>query len=113
MSLRPKAVVLTPMQSGQKLLGCRSPPTMNWASTDVQQAFNKFKTKCQIMFDGPVAGKNEAVKVKHLLMWSGEEGFGVSRTWDLSDTESNTLMMFCVLGTVRKIRGPKKQLQNC
>ena len=30
----------------------------------------------------------------YLLLWSGEEGIGVSSTWDLSDTESNTLSVY-------------------
>ena len=32
--------------------------------------------------------------MKYLLLWSGEEGFGVSSTWNLSDTESNTLSVY-------------------
>ena len=55
-----------------------SAPTMNWASTDVPQAFKKFKTICQLMFHGPLAEKTEAVKVKYLLLWSG--GSEVSST---------------------------------
>ena len=68
-----------------------SAPTMNWASSDVPQAFKKFKTICQLMFDGTLAEKIDAVRVKYLLLWSGEEDIDVSSTWDLSDTESNTL----------------------
>ena len=45
-------------------------------------------------FDGPLAEKTEAVKVNYLLFWSGEEGIGVSSTWDLSDIESNTLSVY-------------------
>ena len=60
-----------------------SAPTMNWASTDVSQAFKKYKTICQLMFDGPLAEKTEAVKVKYLLLWPGEEGIEVSSTWYL------------------------------
>ena len=45
-----------------------SAPTMNWASTDVPQAFKKFKTICKLMFDGPLAEKNEAVKVEYILL---------------------------------------------
>ena len=58
-----------------------SAPTMDWASTDVPQVFKKFKTICQLMFDGPLAEKTEAVKVKYLLLWSGEEGIDVSSTF--------------------------------
>ena len=88
-----------------------SAPTMDWASTDVPQAFNKFKTICQLMFDGPLAEKTEDVKVKYLLLWSGEEGIEVSSTWDLSDTESNTLSVYW--DRLGKYVTPKKQLQNC
>ena len=38
--------------------------------------------------------KTEAVKVKYLLLWSGEEGIEVSSIWDLSDIESNTLSVY-------------------
>ena len=46
------------------------------------------------MFDGPLAEKTEGVKVKYILLWSGEEGIEVSSTWDLSDTESDTLSVY-------------------
>ena len=46
------------------------------------------------MFDGPLAEKSEAVKVKYLLLWSGEEGIDVSSTWELTDNESNTLSVY-------------------
>ena len=42
-----------------------SAPTMDWASTYVPQAFKKCNTICQLMFDGPLAEKTEAVKVKY------------------------------------------------
>ena len=71
-----------------------SASTMNCASTNVPQAFKKFKTICQLVFDGPLAEKPEAVKVKYLLLWSGEEDIEISSTWDLSDTESNTLSVY-------------------
>lgn len=71
-----------------------SAPTMDWASTDVPQALKKFKTMCQLMFEGPLVEKTETVKVKYLLLWSGEEGIEIASTWDLSDTESNTLSVY-------------------
>ena len=46
------------------------------------------------MFEGPLAEKTETVKVKYLLLWSGEEGIEISSTWDLSNTESNTLSVY-------------------
>ena len=64
-----------------------SAPTMGWASTDVRQAFKKFKTICQLMFDGPLAETTEPVKVKYLLLWSREECIDVSSNWDLTDNE--------------------------
>ena len=42
----------------------------------------------------PLPKKPEAVKLKYLLPWSGEEGIDVSSTWDLSDNESNTLSVY-------------------
>ena len=70
-----------------------SAPTMGWASTDVPQAFKKFKTICQLLFDGPLAEKTEAVKVKYLLLWSGEEVTFLALE-DLTDNESNTLSVY-------------------
>ena len=71
-----------------------SAPTTNWASTDVPQAFRKFKTICQLILMVLLPKKTEAVKVKYLLFWSGVEGIDVSSTWDLSDIESNTLSVY-------------------
>ena len=49
--------------------------------------------------------KSESVKVKYLLLWSGEEGIDVSSTWDLSDNESNT---YLCIGTVSENMWPQK-----
>ena len=46
------------------------------------------------MFDGPLVENTDAVKVKYLRLWLGEEGIAVSSTWNLSDTESNTLSVY-------------------
>ena len=83
-----------------------SAPTMDWASTDVPQAFNKFKTICQLMFDDTLAEKTEAVNVKYLFLWSREEGIEVSSTGS-----------YVTLSQIHWDRfgnmWPQKQLQNC
>ena len=69
-------------------------PVMDWSSTDAPQALRKFRAICELMFDGPLADKTEAIKVRYLLLWTGEEGIELASTWDLSNEDSNKLNIY-------------------
>ena len=64
---------------------------MDWSSTDLPQAFRKFRALSELIFDGPLSDKSEEVKVKYLLIWTGEEGIELVSTWHLTAEEKKKL----------------------
>ena len=73
-----------------KLAGLPS-PKMDWSSTDLPQAFRKFKATCQLYFTGPLKGKTEEEKILYLLIWTGDEGIELVNTLCLTEDESKKL----------------------
>ena len=69
-------------------------PSMDWNSKDACNAFRKFKTLCQLMFEGPLAEKSEEVKINYLLIWAGEEGQEIASTWKLTNEEKKKLQSY-------------------
>ena len=64
---------------------------MDWSSTDLPQAFRKFKATCQLYFTGPLKGKTEEGKVSYLLIWTGDEGIELVNTFSLTEDERKKL----------------------
>ncbi len=56
-------------------------PTMDWSTPgDLRRRFQTFKQKCQLIFEGPLADKDEAYKVRMLLLWSDDKGLEIYNT---------------------------------
>ena len=58
-------------------------PVMDWLSPgDLNQRFKLFKQKCNLIFDGPLAEKDEAYKVRMLLLWIDDKGLEIYNAHD-------------------------------
>ena len=56
-------------------------PEIDWSSPgDLHRRFQTFKQKCQLIFDGPLADKDEAYKVRMLLLWCEDKGLEIYNT---------------------------------
>ena len=66
-------------------------PKMDWSSTDLPQAFRKFKATCQLYFTGPLKGKTEEEQISYILIWTGDEGIGLINTLSLTEDERQKL----------------------
>ena len=56
-------------------------PTMDWTSAgDLSRRFQMFRQKCQLIFDGPLADKEEDYKVRMLLLWCDDKGLEIYNT---------------------------------
>ena len=54
---------------------------MDWSIPgDLHRRFQKFKQKCQLIFDGPLAERDEALKVRMLLLWCDDKGLEIHNT---------------------------------
>ena len=54
---------------------------MDWSSPgDEHRRFQTFKQKCQLIFDDPLANKDEVYTVRMLLLWSNDKGLEIYNT---------------------------------
>ena len=58
-------------------------PVMDWLSPgDLNQRFKLFKQKCNLVFDGPLSEKDDAYKVRMLLLWVDDKGLEIYNAHD-------------------------------
>ena len=60
-------------------------PIMDWLSPgDLNQRFKLFKQKCTLIFDGPLTEKEDAFKVRMLLLWVDNKGLEIYNAHDFA-----------------------------
>ena len=56
-------------------------PSLDWNSAgDLHKPFQIFKQKCELIFAGPLAAKNEDYKVRMLLLWGDDKALEIYNT---------------------------------
>ena len=67
-------------------------PRMDWDNTNLLETWRKFQSTVELMFQGPLQPKDEAIKVSYLLLWVGERGREIADTWtDISEEDKKKL----------------------
>ena len=67
-------------------------PRMDWDNTNLPETWRKFQSTVELMFQGPLQPKDEAIKVSYLLLWVGERGREIADTWtDISEEDKKKL----------------------
>lgn len=69
-------------------------PRMDWQSTNLPDAWRKFKQHVELMFSGPFRHKDEMEKCSYLLLWIGEKGRDIYNTWTLTEDEAKLLKTY-------------------
>lgn len=67
---------------------------MDWDSTNLPEAWRRFKQHAELMFTGPLREKEEADKCSYLLLWIGEKGRDVYNTWTLTGDDAKKLKTY-------------------
>ena len=67
------------------------PPKMDWESTNLIDAWKKFKQHVELILNGPLKEKEELTKINYLLIWIGDKGRDVYNTWKLTEDEKKSL----------------------
>ena len=57
------------------------PPVMNWDASNLAEEWKKFKLHVELIFKGPLKSKSEEGQVSYLLLWIGQQGRDVYKTW--------------------------------
>ncbi|XP_052766234.1 uncharacterized protein LOC128207393 [Mya arenaria] len=68
-----------------------TPPCMDWDSTNLPEAWERFKRHVELIFTGPLSSKSEIEKVSYLLLWIGDKGRDVHQAWTLTEAEKKSL----------------------
>ena len=63
-------------------------PRMEWDSSNLPDAWRRFKQHAVLMFTGPLRQKTEAEKCSFLLLWIGDKGRDISNTWEITEDEA-------------------------
>ena len=72
-------------------------PHMNWDSSNLPDAWKKFRQHAELMFSGPLNEKSEEEKCSYLLIWVGEKGRDIHNTWtDVTDENRKKLKTYYV-----------------
>ena len=58
-----------------------NPPCMDWSSKDLPTTFGNFKHYCELIFTGPLNKKTDKEKVTYILLWLGQEGIRIYKSW--------------------------------
>ncbi|KAL6471840.1 hypothetical protein MHYP_G00204900 [Metynnis hypsauchen] len=69
-------------------------PRMDWDSSNLPDAWRKFRQHVELMFSGPLASKKEEERCSYLLLWVGEKGRDVFNTWTLTADERKLLTTY-------------------
>lgn len=69
-------------------------PRMDWDSSNLPDAWRRFKQHVELMFSGPLKDKSEEQKCSFLLLWIGDKGRDISNTWNLTEDEAKVLQTY-------------------
>ena len=63
---------------------------MEWDSTNLPDAWQKFERRCKFMFDGPLKGKGGKEQCAYILLWAGDRGRTIHSSWTPTNEDSKT-----------------------
>ena len=73
---------------------CVPTPRMEWDSSNLPDAWRRFKQHAVLMFTGPIRQKIEAEKCSFLLLWIGDKGRDISNTWEITEDDAILLKTY-------------------
>ena len=69
-------------------------PRMDWDSSNLPDAWRKFRQHVELMFLGPLSAKKEEERCSYLLLWIGEKGRDIYNTWTLTADEKKVIKTY-------------------
>ncbi|MET0104994.1 MAG: RNase H-like domain-containing protein [Sedimenticola sp.] len=65
---------------------------MNWDASNLPEEWQKFKLHVSLIFTGPLKSKTEEEQVSYLLLWVGQKGREIYKTWSgISEADAKKL----------------------
>ena len=70
-------------------------PVMNWNISNLPEQWESFQTHVELIFSGPLNDKEEEEKVSYLILWVGEEGHQIYKSWTgISEADAKKLKTY-------------------
>ncbi len=69
-------------------------PRMDWNSSNLAEAWRRFKQQAKMMFSGPLREKRKPEKCSYLFLWIREKGQDIYNTWKFSEEEAKKLQTY-------------------
>ena len=66
-------------------------PQMNWDCDDPITALRNFRDLCELYFEGPLSSIDEKRKLRYLLIWVGQAGRDIRKSWGLTGESKDDL----------------------
>ena len=66
-------------------------PSMDWHAAEPSTALANFKSLCELYFEGPLSSLDDKKKLRYLLIWIGQEGRDIAKSWQLTGAEKDDL----------------------
>ena len=70
-------------------------PVIDWTSNNLPLAWKNFKEHTDLIFNGALNSKDEPTKCTYLLLWVGQKGRDIHKSWNLSADDSKKLDTLC------------------
>jgi hypothetical protein len=66
-------------------------PKMDWASSNLPEAWTQFQEHTALIFAGPLRDREESEKCTYLLLWIGQKGREIHKSWNLTVEQNKKL----------------------
>ena len=68
------------------------PPKIDWTpGPDLTQRLERFRQKCELLFEGPLKARTNEQRCKYLLLWTGDYGLDLYNTWNLNADQTKDI----------------------
>ena len=66
-------------------------PRINWDASNLPNEWTTFKDHIDLIFAGPLKSKSEEEKCTYLLLWIGQRGREIHKSWNLTADDNKSL----------------------
>ena len=82
-------------------------PELDWQSTDLPTSYSEFCQYADLIFQGPFNNKDPKEKVTYLLLWMGQEGITIYKSWEEELSEDDRKDYTKIMDRFKKHFEPK------
>ena len=67
------------------------PPAIKWEFENLDEEWSKFEEHARHIFLGPLSGKSKKIQCAYLLIWIGDKGRDIFKTFDIEADDTKKI----------------------